>query len=76
MEERGNDALLDFPQPKTHRIALDIARAPQLAFDDPRPCLLFAFVLLGVGHGDELAQGLGQTVPPGCVQEDAWPYQR
>jgi hypothetical protein len=37
MEECTNDGLLDFPEPQSYGIALDVAGASQFAFDDARP---------------------------------------
>ena len=59
MEERTNDGLLDFPKPQTYGIALDVAGAPQFAFDDARPGRSPPLGLFGIGHRHELAQCIG-----------------
>jgi hypothetical protein len=63
MEERTNDGLLDFPEPQTYGIALDVAGAAQFAFDDARPGRSPPLVFFGIGHRHELAQGFGRSRP-------------
>ena len=58
---------------KPDGISLDVTCSGQLALNNAGPRLLFAFVLLGVGDGDQFAQGLRETVLPGAFRKTPGP---